>query len=62
MANRYSFLSQYDKAMDMLEFGFEVHDQNMPYMASGYGMMDSLYTNPRFLAIMEKLNLPMPEE
>ncbi|MCK5694120.1 MAG: hypothetical protein KAI08_14755, partial [Bacteroidales bacterium] len=31
MANRYSFLNQYDKAMDMLEFGFEVHDQNMPY-------------------------------
>ena len=61
MANRYSFLNQYDKAMDMLELGFEVHDQNMPYMASGYGKMDSLYTNPRFLAIMEKLNLPMPE-
>jgi len=62
MANRYSFLNQYDKAMNMLEFGFEVHDQNMPYMASGYGKMDSLYSDPRFLAIMEKLNLPMPAE
>jgi len=61
MANRYSYLNQYDKAMDMLELGFEVHDQNMPYMASGYGNMDSLYTNPRFLVLMEKLNLPMPK-
>ncbi|MCK5691509.1 MAG: tetratricopeptide repeat protein, partial [Bacteroidales bacterium] len=62
MANRYLFLHQYDKAMDHLELGFESHDQNLPYMACGYGMMDRLYTNPRFLAIMEKLNLPMPEE
>jgi tetratricopeptide (TPR) repeat protein len=62
MAARYSHLNQYDKALNQLELGFEVHDQNMPYMACGYGKMDSLYTNPRFLAIMEELNLPMPVE
>ena len=62
MANRYLFLHQNDKAMDQLELGFEVHDQNMPYIASGYAKMEALYTYPRYLALMEKLNLPMPKE
>ena len=62
MANRYLFLHQNDKAMDQLELGFEVHDQNMPYIASGYSRMEALYTYPRYLALMEKLNLPMPKE
>jgi TolB-like protein/Tfp pilus assembly protein PilF len=62
MANRYSHLHQYDKAMDYLELGFEAHDQNMPYIACGYGMMNQLHSNPRYLALMEKLNLPMPKE
>ena len=61
MANRYLYLHQYDKAMDHLELGFEVHDQNMPYIASGYAKMEALHTNPRYLVLMEKLNLPMPE-
>jgi TolB-like protein len=62
MANRYLYLHQYDKAMDHLELGFAVHDQNMPYIASGYAKMEALYTYPRYLALMEKLNLPMPVE
>ena len=61
MANRYVRIQQYDKAMDQVELGFEVHDQNIPYIAGGFNNLDSLYTNPRFLAIIEKLKLPMPE-
>jgi hypothetical protein len=48
--------------MEQVEFGFEVHDQNIPYIAGGFNYLDPLYTNPRFLAIIEKLNLPMPED
>jgi len=62
MANRYVRIHQYDKAMEQVEFGFEVHDQNMPYIAGGFNNLDPLYTNPRFLAIIEKLNLPMPAD
>ena len=62
MAYRYSHLHQYDKAMDHLELGFEVHDQNIPYMACGYAKLEALHTNPRYLALMEKLKLPMPVE
>jgi serine/threonine-protein kinase len=61
LAVRYSLLGNYEKAMDWLEKGFELRDQNMPYIATGF-FSDSLYTNPRFIAIMEKMNLPMPAE
>jgi TolB-like protein/Tfp pilus assembly protein PilF len=60
MASRYVRIQQYNKAMDQVELGFEVHDQNIPYIAVGYIDLVPLFTDPRFLAIIEKLNLPMP--
>lgn len=57
---RYHLLRKYDKAMDWLEIGYEMHDQNMPYMVGGAFEFDSLYNNPRFIALVEKLKLPMP--
>jgi len=61
LAVRYSFLNNHQKAMDWIEIGFEQHDPNMPYIASGAFPFDSLYTNPRFMAILEKMELPIPE-
>ena len=60
MAINYITGNQQDKAMDCLERGFEVHDPQMPYIASGGYPFDSLYANPRFIAIREKMNLPSP--
>ena len=60
MANRYARINQYDKVIEQVELGFEVHDQNMPYIGSGFNNLDELFDNPRFLAIIEKLNLPIP--
>lgn len=60
IAVRYNLLDQYEKAMDWLEIGFEFHDPNMPYIGTGIFSFDSLYNNPRFIAIMEKMNLPFP--
>ena len=62
MTNRYVRIEQYEKAMDQVELGFEVHDQNMPYIAGGFNNLVALYNDPRFMSIMEKLNLPMPKE
>ncbi len=62
MANRYVRIQQYNKAMDQVELGFEVHDQNMPYIVAGFNHLVPLYKDPRFLAIIEKLNLPLPED
>jgi TolB-like protein len=58
---RYSLLGRYEKAMDWIEKGYELHDQNQPYVATGF-YSDSLLTNPRFIAMMEKMNLPMPND
>jgi tetratricopeptide (TPR) repeat protein len=61
MAIRYNMLNQYEKAMDWIETGFEIHDPNMPYIAVGIANFNELYDNPRFIAIMEKMNLPLKE-
>ena len=60
-AAKYSLLGDYDKAMDWLEIGFQFHDTNMPYITTGLASFDSLYNHPRFLAIVEKMNLPLPK-
>jgi hypothetical protein len=54
--------NQYDKAMDWVEKGYELHDQNMPYIANSIYNLDPLHDNPRFIAIVEKMNLPLPED
>jgi len=60
-AARFSYLHQYDKALEWLEIGYEVHDPNMPYITTGFYVLDSLYKDHRFLSIIEKMDLPLPE-
>ncbi|MGW8314549.1 MAG: tetratricopeptide repeat protein [Bacteroidales bacterium] len=62
MAIRYMMGNQQDKAMDCLEEAFEIHDPQMPYIAAGGYPFDSLYDNPRFIAILTKMNLPLPDK
>ena len=62
IAQRYILVNQYDKAMDWIEKGFEIHDPNMPYVAVGIALTEPLYDNPRFIAILEKMNLPVPRD
>ena len=49
-----------DKALDYLEKGYKIRDPQMPYIASGGYPFKSLYSNPRFKAILKKMNLPLP--
>jgi TolB-like protein len=60
MAVRYIFADLPDKAMDWLEKGYEIHDPNMPYITTHCYNLDPLFSNPRFLAIVKKMNLPLP--
>ena len=62
LAVRYSWLSNYEKTMDWIEKGFELRDPNMPYLTTGIYKFDSLYDNPRFIDIIEKMNLPLPKD
>jgi eukaryotic-like serine/threonine-protein kinase len=44
------------RAVDWLEKGYEVRDQNMPY--SGWPIFDSLRSDPRFQSLLRRMNLP----
>jgi TolB-like protein len=61
MAIRCNAVNQPDKALDWLEKGYAINDPTLPYLATGYGNLVDLYNNPRFMAILEKMNLPMPK-
>ena len=60
VAIRYMMVDRPDKAMGWLEKGFEAHDPNMPYIATHSYLFDPLFDNPRFIDIVEKMNLPLP--
>jgi len=60
MACRYLMVDQPDKAMEWIEKGFEVRDPNMPYIASPGYSCEPLFDNPRFIEIIKKMNLPLP--
>ena len=60
MANRYIRTGQNEKAMEYILKGVEVHDQNVPYIVSGFMKYDSLYDLPRFQELVNQLKLPMP--
>ena len=59
MAYRYIIANQPDKAMDCIEKGFEIHDPAVIYIATKMLNLDQLFKNPRFIAICEKMNLPL---
>ncbi|MBN2862934.1 MAG: TIR domain-containing protein [Bacteroidales bacterium] len=61
MTMRYLYVNQPDKAMDWVEKGFEMHDPQMTYISSPLYNLDPLFGNPRFIAICEKMNLPIPK-
>ena len=60
MAFRYLVADQLDKAIDWVEKGFEMHDPLMTYITTPAQYFDRLFGNPRFIAICEKMKLPLP--
>ena len=59
LAMRYMMVDQPDKAIEWLEKGYEVRDPVMPYLGWGY-LYEPLFDNPRFIEILQKMNLPLP--
>jgi len=59
---RYNLVNQHEKTMDWLEKGYELHDPNTPYIGTGFMSSDQLRYNPRYIEILEKMNLPLPGE
>jgi len=60
MAMRYIRTDQKEKAMEYIMKGVEVHDQNIPYILTGFLHYEPLYDDPRFQALVKQLNLPLP--
>ncbi|RLD87860.1 MAG: hypothetical protein DRJ29_17780, partial [Bacteroidetes bacterium] len=58
----YTKADQYDKVMDQIEKGYEIRDPTMPYIATKAYNFEPLYDNPRFIEILQKMNLPLPED
>ena len=61
MTFRYTIANQPDKAMAWIEKGFESHDPLMSYITLTAHVLEPLFANPRFIAICEKMNLPIPK-
>ena len=59
LALRYIIANQPDKAMDWIEKGYEIHDPTMTYIGATGGFFEELFGDPRFIAICEKMNLPL---
>jgi len=60
MSSRYMIANQPEKAMDWIEKGFDLRDWQIGYIVASGGQYEPLYDNPRFIAICEKANLPLP--
>ena len=59
-AARYLKLREYDKAMDCLEKDYEMGDMSIAYIATDENLYDQLKDNPRFIELLKKMNLPLP--
>ncbi len=58
-AERYLKLGEYDKAMDCLEKDYEMRDMYISYIATNKRLYDQLKDNPRYIALLKKMNLPL---
>jgi tetratricopeptide (TPR) repeat protein len=59
---RYLELHNYDKAMDYYEKGYEIHHPNMPNISLLASKYELLKDNPRYIELLKKMNLPLPED
>ena len=60
-AEKYINLGKYDKAMDCLEKDYEMREISITYIAISEILYDHLKDNPRYIELLRKMNLPMPE-
>lgn len=60
MIVRYMMADQEQKALDWIEKGYELREQSMPYIATHMCFCEPLFDDPRFIDIIQKMNLPLP--
>ena len=60
-ARRYVFLGKTEKAMDCLEKAYEEKGLSISYVATNLHQCNQLKDNPRYIALLKKMNLPVPD-
>ena len=48
--------------MDWHEREYELHNPNMAYISTKFVRRELLKDNPRYIELLKKMNLPLPEE
>jgi class 3 adenylate cyclase/TolB-like protein len=61
MAMRYYMINQDGKVLDWIEKGAEIHDVSTLYVGTGFCNFTRLHNNPRFIELLIKMNLPLPQ-
>jgi len=61
MSRDYYRAGAYGKALDELEKSLELRNPNLPYIGTGT-RYEALHDSARFLAILDSMNLPLPED
>jgi TolB-like protein/Tfp pilus assembly protein PilF len=59
-AERYLKIGNYDRAMDYFERMYETNNPNLPYLRTHAAYFPELKNNPRYIALLKKMNLPLP--
>jgi serine/threonine-protein kinase len=60
IANTYHAAGEYNLAIDWYEKCYEEHDPNLPFIGVPY--LNPLRSNPRFIDLLRKMNLPVDEK
>ena len=61
MAFKNYVINRDDKTMEWIEKGLELHDFSLIYIGTGFMNFTRLYDNPRFIEVLNKMNLPLPK-
>jgi len=59
LASLFLRISNITKALDYFEKGYEIHDQNLPYLKLFGKMYPALKNEPRYIELLKKMNLPV---